>query len=237
MLPRTPACPRTSWFRCLLAPVPRNCAPLPGRTSTWTALCRASWSGARSAPAATPRPGSHAVLSSYRSAASIRSFFTAKGKARSVHGVGIGGMTMIWCSPRAWVPHSTRGMSAARSARSPLLRILTLPSGRRVSCGTASSRCVRRGRPGREDRPPGRPHRDRHNRAGIPQADPARRHGWGCGHGPVVPQAGRRCLVTQLVTQSRKAMTPVRMSWPLSWWGYQDLNLGPLPYQGSALTV
>jgi hypothetical protein len=23
---------------------------------------------------------------------------------------------------------------------------------------------------------------------------------------------------------------------PVSWWGYQDLNLGPLPYQGSALT-
>ena len=114
---------------------------LPGRTSTWTTLCRASWSGARSAPAATPRPGSHAVLSNYRSAASMRSFFTAKGKAGSVHGVGIGGMTMIWCSPRAWVPHSTRGMSAARSARSPLLRVLTLPSGRRVSCGTASSRC------------------------------------------------------------------------------------------------
>jgi hypothetical protein len=26
-------------------------------------------------------------------------------------------------------------------------------------------------------------------------------------------------------------MTPVVVSWPLIWWGYQDLNLGPLPYQ------
>jgi|SRR5580704_1431656 hypothetical protein len=84
-----------------LVPVPRNCAPLTGRTSTWTQLHRASWSGARSAPAATPRPESHAALSNYRNAASIRSSFTAKDKTRSVHGVGIGGMTMIWCSPRA----------------------------------------------------------------------------------------------------------------------------------------
>jgi hypothetical protein len=27
-------------------------------------------------------------------------------------------------------------------------------------------------------------------------------------------------------------MTSVVLSWPLSWLGYQDLNLGPLPYQG-----
>ena len=29
-------------------------------------------------------------------------------------------------------------------------------------------------------------------------------------------------------------MTPVESSWPLTWWGYQDLNLGPLPYQFGA---
>jgi hypothetical protein len=24
----------------------------------------------------------------------------------------------------------------------------------------------------------------------------------------------------------------MRLTWDASWWGYQDLNLGPLPYQG-----
>ena len=24
----------------------------------------------------------------------------------------------------------------------------------------------------------------------------------------------------------------VELTWDVGWWGYQDLNLGPLPYQG-----
>jgi len=35
----------------------------------------------------------------------------------------------------------------------------------------------------------------------------------------------------------RNERRSVRLTWDAGWWGYQDLNLGPLPYQGSALTV
>jgi hypothetical protein len=38
----------------------------------------------------------------------------------------------------------------------------------------------------------------------------------------------------QRVLFSQKATTLPLVSWPLSWWGYQDLNLGPLPYQVSS---
>jgi integrase len=32
------------------------------------------------------------------------------------------------------------------------------------------------------------------------------------------------CLVTQIVTQRRKAMTSAGSSWPLTWWAVLDLN-------------
>ena len=35
----------------------------------------------------------------------------------------------------------------------------------------------------------------------------------------------------------KMAMTSVVVSWPLGWWGYQDLNLGPLPYQGVGISA
>lgn len=43
----------------------------------------------------------------------------------------------------------------------------------------------------------------------------------------------KRCVVTQ----RRKAMTPAGLSWPVTRWGYVDLNHGPLPYQGADLAV
>jgi hypothetical protein len=44
------------------------------------------------------------------------------------------------------------------------------------------------------------------------------------GYGQPVPQAGHQCLVTQLVTQRRKAMTLAVLSWPLNWVGVRGLE-------------
>ena len=38
------------------------------------------------------------------------------------------------------------------------------------------------------------------------------------------PKRGHRCLVTQIVTQRRKAMASAGLSWPLTWWAVLDLN-------------
>jgi hypothetical protein len=108
--------------------------------------------------------------------------------------------------PRAWVPLSTQGMSAARSARSPPQRALTLPTGRRASCGIASSRCCP-------------------TRVSLSRRSPAL---------SATPEPPRRRPST--ATKSGPWSPVALRSWPVSWWRYQDLNLGPLPYQVSSAT-
>jgi hypothetical protein len=43
--------------------------------------------------------------------------------------------------------------------------------------------------------------------------------------------------VTHLGTHTSKATASVRSPWPPTWWAVQDLNLWPLPCQGSALPL
>jgi hypothetical protein len=46
----------------------------------------------------------------------------------------------------------------------------------------------------------------------------------------------RRAIVTHLVTQQAQRRRCDAIGVVVIWWGYVDLNHGPLPYQGSALT-
>jgi hypothetical protein len=122
----------------------------PGRMSISTATReqtrryhRTLWCGARSGPAATRRRGSPAGRSRSRAGASMH--FGASGSVRPRPGgwPAVGGMTTTSCSPRKPARSSTRRTSGARSGRSRREPGCRQRTGRRGSCGTASSRCCR----------------------------------------------------------------------------------------------